>query len=62
MRPHWQISKDQQQALHQNLAYVADTLDRAEPAKIASDEVLADRLRICSRREGPKEKEDRGAL
>ena len=56
------LRRDQQQALQQNLQYVADTLDRAEPAKLGSDELLGRSIKETLEKRRSERKDKTGAL
>lgn len=56
------LKAQQQRDLHQNLAYVRDTLDRAEPAKLSSDEALGRSIKDTLERRRAERKEKTGAL
>ena len=56
------LKNDQQRALQNNLQYVADTLDRAEPAKLGSDELLGRSIKETLEKRKAERKEKTGAL
>lgn len=56
------LQNQQQRALQQNLQYVADTLDRAEPAKLGSDELLGRSIKETLEKRRAERKEKTGAL
>jgi hypothetical protein len=56
------LKEEQQRALQQNLQYVADTLDRAEPAKLGSDELLGRSIKETLEKRKAERKEKTGAL
>ena len=56
------LQQQQQRALQQNLQYVADTLDRAEPAKLGSDELLGRSVKETLEQRRLERKEKTGAL
>ena len=56
------LKAQQQRDLQQNLDYVADTLDRAEPEKLGSDEVLGRSIKDTLEKRRVERKEKTGAL
>ena len=56
------LKEQQQRDLHQNLAHVRDTLDRAEPAMLSSDEALGRSIKDTLERRRAERKEKTGAL
>lgn len=56
------LKAQQQRDLQQNLQYVADTLDRAEPAKLGNDELLGRSIKETLRKRKAERKEKTGAL
>ena len=56
------LRREQQQALQQNLQHVADTLDRAEPAKLGSDELLGRSIKETLEKRRSERKDKTGAL
>ena len=56
------LKAQQQRDLQQNLDYVADTLDRAEPAKLGSDELLGRSIKETLEKRRAERKEKTGAL
>lgn len=56
------LQNQQQRALQQNLQYVADTLDRAEPAKLGSDELLGRSIKETLRKRKAERDEKTGVL
>ena len=56
------LKAQQQRDLHQNLAHVRDTLDRAEPAMLSSDEALGRSIKDTLERRRAERKEKTGAL
>ena len=56
------LQQQQQAALYNNLEKVADSLDRAEPAKLTSDEALGRSIKDTLERRRAERKEKTGAL